>query len=436
MVGGGEYTGDGGDMAGEFRIAADIKGQITRFSGIISKGLPKSKQKLVREMIYGIQAGKDIKLSSVSRSLNEAIPLIKTEDRLSRNLDDRDFTDAINHEICRLGSTKVLDDMVIAIDPGDIRKKYASKMECLCKVHDGSEHEIGDGYWLCKAVAADIEHKKVIPLYLEAYSQAAEGFKSENDQLFKVIDSVSSHVGAKGIYAIDRGGDRGKLYEKFLEKGKAKRFVIRLKKNRDLIHRGFKKNCHQLATALPCPHEAVMIKYEDGKERQTTVFYNAVAVRLPGHDAPLFLVVAKGFSKEPMMLLTSCAVNMKDRESIWRIVEIYLTRWKCDESFRYIKQCYNLEDIRVRHYTSIRNMVVLVLAVSYFAAVYLGDNLRLKLLVERVYIVSKRFFGIPTFFNYAIADGLYKILFSDKTGFINATKPKNPDFQLCFNFLE
>ena len=66
--------------------------------------------------------------------------------------------------------------MVIAIDPGDIRKKYAAKMECLCKIHDGSEHEIGEGYWLAKAVAADIDHKKVIPLYLEAYSQDAEGF--------------------------------------------------------------------------------------------------------------------------------------------------------------------------------------------------------------------------------------------------------------------
>lgn len=73
-----------------------------------------------------------------------------------------------------------------------------------------------------------------------------------------------------------------------------------------------------------------------------------------------FLVVAKVFGKEPMMLLTSCPVHLKDRETIWRIVEIYLTRWKCDESFRYIKQCYHLEDIRVRHYTSIRNMVVLV----------------------------------------------------------------------------
>ena len=86
-------------------------------------------------------------------------------------------------------------------------------------------------------------------------------------------------------------------------------------------------------------------------------------------------------------------------------MEIYLTRWKCDESFRYIKQCYNLEDIHVRSYIAIRNTIVLVLAVAYFAAVYLGDNLKLKVLVERIYLVSKRFFAVPTFFNYAMADG-------------------------------
>jgi hypothetical protein len=217
-------------------------------------------------MIYGIQAVKDIKLSNITRSLNEAIPLIKTEDRLSRNLDDRDFTDQINKEICRLASKKVLDDMVIAIDPGDIRKKHASKMECLCKIRDGSEHEIGEGYWLAKAVAADIEHKRVIPLYLEAYSQEAQEFKSENEQLFKVIDRVGEHMGEKGIYAIDRGGDRGKLYDKFLEKGEEKRFVIRLVKTRDLLHKGARKNCHLLATLLPCPYETVIIKYQDGKE--------------------------------------------------------------------------------------------------------------------------------------------------------------------------
>jgi hypothetical protein len=36
--------------------------------------------------------------------------------------------------------------MVIANDPGDIRKKYARNMAFLGKVYDGSEHEVGTGY--------------------------------------------------------------------------------------------------------------------------------------------------------------------------------------------------------------------------------------------------------------------------------------------------
>ena len=285
-------------------------------------------------------------------------------------------------------------------------------------------------------MAADIEHKKVIPLYLEAYSHEAKDFRSENDQIFKAIDTVSLHIGNKGIYAIDRGGDRGKLYDKFLEKGKEKRFVIPLVKTRDLVHRGVRKNCHALATALPCPHEAAIIKYEGGKEQKVTIRYASLPVKLPNHGYPLFLIVAKGFGKEPMMLLTNCPVKMKVKETIWRVIEIYLTRWKCDESFRSIKQCYNLEDIRVRHYTSIRNLVAIILAVSYFAAVYLADNLKLKILIERVYLVSKRFFGVPTFFNYAIADGLYNLLFSGNTGIHETRRATKPEFQLCFDFWE
>jgi hypothetical protein len=62
----------------------------------------------------GIQAAKDVKLSSITRPLNESIPLIKTEDRLSRNLDDEDFTAEINNQICRPARAKVLEDMVMA----------------------------------------------------------------------------------------------------------------------------------------------------------------------------------------------------------------------------------------------------------------------------------------------------------------------------------
>ena len=425
--------GERGIMSMNSKIVANLKGQLSKFSGIISKGFKKPKQKLIKEMLYGIQASKDVKLSNIARTLKEDQVLIKTEDRLSRNLDDEDFTEGINDEICRLAAPKVTDDMVIAIDPGDIRKKYAKKMEFLGKVYDGSEKEIGNGYPLCKAVAADIESKKVIPLYCEVYSHGAQGVKSENDQIMKAIDTIFKHIGNRGIHAMDRGGDRGFIYEKYLKRDKPIRFVIRLK-DRDLIHRGKRKNCYDMAKALPTPHESVLIIYDEGKERRRKVQYNAVAVKLPHYEHKLYFVVVKGFGIKPMMLLTSCTVDIYKKENIWRIVEYYLARWKCDESYRYIKQCYNLEDIRVQSYTSIRNVVVLVLAVSYFAAVYIGQSMKLKMLVERIFLISKRFFGVPSFFNYAVADGIFNLLYPDKTALKGVKLIGIDDFQLRFDF--
>jgi hypothetical protein len=420
-------------MSEESRTVASLKGQLSKFSGIISREFKKPKKRLIKEMLYGIQASKDVKLSNIARTLREDQSLIKTEDRLSRNLDDEDFTEGMNEEICRLGASKVTEDMVIGIDPGDLRKKYARKMEFLGRVWDGSEKEVSDGYSLCKAVATDIESKQVIPLYCEAYSSLAEDFKSENAQLLKLIDTLFRHLGDRGIHAHDRGGDRGVIYEKYLGKEKPQRFVIRLKE-RDLMHRGRRRNCADLAKVIPTPYETVLIVYEEGKEKKRTVQYNALGLKLPGYEHRLFLVVVKGFGVEPMMLLTSCVVERYRKESVWRMVEYYLARWKCDESYRYIKQCYHLEDVRVRSYISIRNVVVLVLAVSYFASVYLGHNIKLKMLVERIFLVSKRFFGVPSFFNYAIADGIFNLLYPDKTALLGIRQDHLDDFQLCFDF--
>ncbi len=273
----------------------------------------------------------------------------------------------------------------------------------------------------------------MIPLYCEAYSFLAEDVKSENSKLLTLIDTIFRHLEGRGIHVMDRGGDRGVLYKKYLGEKKTKRFVIRLA-GRDLMHHGRRRNGCDLAKVLPTPYETVLIVYEEGKEKKRTVCYNAIPVKLPSCHYNLYFVVVKGFGEEPMMLLTSCLVERSRKESIWRIVEYYLARWKCDESYRYIKQCYNLEDIRVQSYISIRNIVVLVLAVSYFASVYLGQSIKLKMLVERIFIVSKRFFEVPSFFNYAIADGIFNLLYPDKTA-LRGIKQNSPDnFRLCFDF--
>ena len=88
--------------------------------------------------------------------------------------------------------------------------------------------------------------------------------------------------------------------------GKEKRFVIRLNP-RHHLHKGIRKDCLNLAVAMPCPHATAIIKYEEGKEQKMTISYNAVPVRLPDKkltDYRLYFVDVKGFGKKPMMLLT------------------------------------------------------------------------------------------------------------------------------------
>jgi hypothetical protein len=83
-----------------------------------------------------------------------------------------------------------------------------------------------------------------------------------------------------------------------------------------------------------------------------------------------------------MLLLTNKEVNILSKEQLWEIVEIYLTPWKCDECYRYIKQSYNLEDFRVMGYNSIRNITVIVHAIAYFTSIYLGISLKLQVMVQ------------------------------------------------------
>jgi hypothetical protein len=78
-------------------------------------------------------------------------------------------------------------------------------------------------------------------------------------------------------------------------------------------------------------------------------------------------------------------------------------------------------------------MVSLVLAVAYFATVYLGKSIKLMISVQEILLLSKRFFGVPTFFNYAMADGITELLKKTSRG-IGYPNKRQPDFQLSFPF--
>jgi len=419
-------------MAKDSKLGWKIKWQISRFAGRVTEGWARVKCRFVAEMLFGIQAAKDVKVSNIARSLNESIRLIKTENRLCRNLADEDLTRRINEWLCWEGAAEVDDDTVLAIDLGDIRKNYAKKMEHLAHVRDGSTGEIADGYWLCEVIAAHPYGERIVPLYGELYSQLAEDFRSENAQILKAVDMVSAATDKRGIFAIDRGGDRRKILIPMLEKGL--RFVVRQKGDRHvLLPGGSTCSVERAARWCKCTVERRVEVEREGYRVVKHLRLGSLKVcLLEMKETALWLVVIRGLAQQPILLLTNVAPKA-DREYAGWIADVYLTRWKCEETYRFVKQSYNLEDVRVRSYTALRNMYALVHAVSYFVSVVIGQKAKLNLILKRVCEKAKRFYEVATFFQYAVADGIHRLLFASRCG--PKTSPPPPhDGQLKFRF--
>lgn len=413
-------------MDNDTTIGRSVQHQIERFSYKVSKGLTKPKKRFVAQSLFGIQASRDVKLSNVSRSLNEKISLIKTENRLSHHMAARDITATVNNALIQDASWRITKDTVIALDLSDINKPFAKKMEYLANVWDGSEGKPAPGYWICEAVAANVNGDEITPLYSELYSHEAVGFESENDQILKAVKAIKLRADTKGIYTMDRGADRKILVG---ELGKLElKFVIRAKGNRSLKDErdNIRSTPDVLRTMRYNDRYSVTIDKEGFTE--TIELELAAKHKLFIEGVEVSLVAIRGFGKEPMLLMTN--VDKEPHE----ILEIYLTRWKCEESFRFLKHEYHLEDVRVRKYTALRNTVALMHAVFYFVSVYLGRRMRLRILLDRIIERAKRFFQVPAFKHYAVADGIYRLLFNRKWC-EDTIEDEPPDKrQLRFNF--
>ena len=126
--------------------ARKLRARIGRFSGELSKGLCLAAQRFVSEMVYGIQASESVLLTEIARSLEESISLRKTHGRLSRNLQRPELEDVVAGNVLDMGAGHIGEDTLLVIDPSDVSKKYAKKMEYLATVRDGSTGERG---WCC-----------------------------------------------------------------------------------------------------------------------------------------------------------------------------------------------------------------------------------------------------------------------------------------------
>lgn len=390
------------------KTAAKLREQIIKFSGELSGGMPKVVRRFVAEALYGIQARQSVRLTEIARSLKEEIALKKTQYRLSRQLGRPELWVRLIRSLGRMGSERVKKDTLLVLDISDIAKKYAERMEYLATVRDGSTGTLASGYWTCSVIGTEAGETSFLPLYNRLYSQAAPDFISENDEVRQAISMVSKQTEKRGVWVIDRGGDRRKIIYHLLDN--QLRFVLRMKKERHLIWRGKRQSVIEHALDCPLPYMEKIVKDERGKEKICYLEFGYRPIRLPGRRERLYLVVIRGFGEKPMMLLTNIPIK-RSRKALWQIIESYMSRWRIEETIRFVKQSYNLEDIRLLTYRRLQNMMALVLAVAYFTMVYLGIRTKLRVLSRQVLKAARRLFGIPDFRFYALADGIRELLF-------------------------
>ena len=159
--------------------AFKVRAQLAGFLGIFSTRFSKPIQRFIGQMLFGIQAAQDVKLSQIGRELQEPIRIGKVENRLSRNLAHEGMAEKLHACILDHAAPSIHQDTLIIIDPTDIQKQYARKMDYLAKVRDGSKGKLGEnlGYNGCMAVACESGARQMSPLVLRLWSSEAPDLK-------------------------------------------------------------------------------------------------------------------------------------------------------------------------------------------------------------------------------------------------------------------
>ncbi len=103
-------------MKNNSKILTEAKERIDRFAIKIGTQISRPRKKFLRQMIYGMQAARDVKVSEISRGLCEEIKLIKTENRLTRHLALEDLTGILNDNLLKESGKRIRKDTVLAID--------------------------------------------------------------------------------------------------------------------------------------------------------------------------------------------------------------------------------------------------------------------------------------------------------------------------------
>ena len=393
------------------KLGYQLKRKLSSFSNKITENLTKPKSNFIFQLLYGLLENQSVLLSEIARALKEDTSLKKIIERLSRNFKNFDDQQIVMNNYINTIKPFIDENTIFCCDKSDLVKPASKQLEALDRVHDGSTGKIKDGYDTFEIAALTSKHQVPACVFSRVYSTLEKGFKSQNKETIKGLDFIKKHFANVGIYTADRWYDNNLFFKYFTKENDECDFVIRAKKTRGVIYKGELMNILDVANLYKGKY-VTYFKDKYGKHKK--VNFSFTKIKLPIiPDKELTLVVVRGIGKLPMMLISNLRAKSKKLTEV--ILRVYLKRWKIEEYFRFKKQQFDLENIRMRSLNSIRTMdLLLTIAIGFIAM--LSEKRHTTQLSLWISKLAKRIYDIPEFDYYAIADGIVAILNKTRKG--------------------
>lgn len=383
----------------------EMKRDIVNFSEKISKSCNKPQQKFIMDMIYGISKSKDILLSSIAGALDEKSKKVYTIERLSDNL-AKDISSKADENYCDLVMDSLGETPVFLVDDSDIIKPLGKKFEDLGIVRDGSskDNKYEKGYHITEIVGLTKEQKQPISLYSKIHSSTQKEYISANKITFEGIDKIVKMLNERekaGIFVNDRGYDNNAIFNYYYEKHQY--FVIRLKENRKVY---CNHKWHKITTIRDSHKGKINIKIKfQNEEKECSV--SVKKVQITANKKWVNLILVYGLGETPMMLASN--IPIKSKEDVKRVTRYYLNRWRIEEYFKYKKQEYNFENLRVRSIKSINNLnMMLTYTIGLIGL--LSEKIGKRKFINTIIKESKSLRKNVYLWYYQLGRGIYKIL--------------------------
>jgi hypothetical protein len=349
------------------------------FAASLTTGMGMVSARFVEDMLVGIQRSRSLKLTDISRSLDEDIEHHATHKRLSRNLARADLTAQISERLLQQAVDCIGHDSRLAIHYYDIHKKYARKMQYLLPDQGAGSgpHAHGGEYTVCEIIAADPGANVYVPLTGSVWSRNAPDFVSDGTMVMCTIDAARRILADRGVFYFHQRVPSAVSIEDILQMEDL-RFVAMPDSRTVLNYRNTRQSIEDIMAAAPTPYGKTLFKLVNQMEMTCILAFGASPVRpTVGPSRPLSLVTLssrligddwqEAESQSLVPLLTS-EVGPGNRQELTELIEnnssildFVTVRGRHEASFDM--------DFRVQTYQRLQLLMTLLRAVMYFESV-------------------------------------------------------------------